>query len=281
MQALRRLTPAKVLLLASLWLVVLVSVAPFVYMILGSFKENYELLTNSPELLPRDGFGLRKYADLIESWPILRNMLNSLVVSLATTVSVTFFSLLVGYSLAKFDFPGKGIVMVIIIATLMVPFEVRLVPQYVLFRDLGLLNSYVGLVLPSAISAFGIFLVRQFAQESIPDELIEAARLEGTSEFRILRSIVAPVMSPALISLALLTFITSWNDFLWPLIAVTDSDLFTVSIALKSLADPTTQVDYGRVLAAAVISVIPVLVVFGLFNRKITEAVIAGSGRES
>lgn len=273
--------PGNVVLFVVLWLMVFLSLAPFVFMVLGSFKTNHELISLTPSLLPQNGFNLDKYAALFAYWPFLRNLFNSVVVSSIVTLSVTVTSLLVGYSLAKFEFPGRGILTVIIIATLMVPFETRLVPTYVLFRSLGLINTYAGLVIPGMVTAFGIFMVRQFALDSVPDELLEAARLDGASEFRILRSIVAPILAPALVSLALLTFINSWNDFLWPLVAVVNSDMFTVSVALRSLADPSNITDYGMVLAAAVISVIPVLAVFALFSRQITTAVMQGSGRES
>lgn len=277
-----RLRLSRITLFAVLWVMVLVTVAPFLYMLLGSFKQNFELLTLDPTLWPRAGLDFAKYADLVATWPILRNLLNSVIVSVAVTVCVTVFSTLTGYALAKYRFPGRTVLMVIVIATLMVPFETRLVPTYVMFRSWGLLNTYPGLIIPSMISAFGVFMIRQFAIESVPDELIESARLDGASEFRILRSIAAPLLTPALVSLALLTFIGAWNDFLWPVIAVTDTQMMTVSVALQTLADQSSAgVDLGRVLAASVLSVIPVLVIFFIFNRKITEAVLQGSGRES
>jgi ABC-type glycerol-3-phosphate transport system permease component len=277
-----RLRLSRITLFAVLWVMVLVTVAPFLYMLLGSFKQNFELLTLDPTLWPRAGLDFAKYADLVATWPILRNLLNSVIVSVAVTVCVTVFSTLTGYALAKYRFPGRTVLMVIVIATLMVPFETRLVPTYVMFRSWGLLNTYPGLIIPSMISAFGVFMIRQFAIESVPDELIESARLDGASEFRILRSIAAPLLTPALVSLALLTFIGAWNDFLWPVIAVTDTQMMTISVALQTLADQSSAgVDLGRVLAASVLSVIPVLVIFFIFNRKITEAVLQGSGRES
>ena len=273
--------PGNVILFALLWFMVFLSISPFIFMVLGSFKENHQIITLTPTLFPPNGFRLDKYYELFDYWPFLRNLMNSLIVSSLVTLFVTSTSLLVGYSLAKFAFPGRMLLTVIVISTLMVPFETRIVPTYVLFRNLGLLNSYAGLIIPTMVQAFGIFMIRQFALDSVPDELLEAARLDGASEFRILVSIVAPILTPALISLALLTFINSWNDFLWPLVAVVNSDMFTVSVALRSLADPSNITDYGMVLAAAVISVIPVLVVFTIFSEKITTAVLQGSGRES
>jgi ABC-type glycerol-3-phosphate transport system permease component len=273
--------PGNAVLFVLLWIMVFLSVAPFVFMVLGSFKSNHELFTLTPSFFPQNGFNFDKYVALFEYWPFLRNLVNSLIVSSIVTVSVTVTSLFVGYSLAKFSFPGRAILTLVIISTLMVPFETRLVPTYVLFRNLGLINTYAGLVIPGLVTAFGIFMIRQFAIDSVPDELLEAARLDGASEFQILHTIVAPVLAPALVSLALLTFINSWNDFLWPLVAVANSDMFTVSVALRSLADPSNIADYGMVLAAAVVSVIPVLTVFAIFNKQITTAVIQGAGRES
>ncbi len=266
---------------AVLWILILVSTLPFLFMVLGSFKDNFEILSLNPSLLPKQGFSLRKYFALFDSWPLLRNIGNSLIVSTVTTLTVMATSLLVGYSLAKFRFPGRKLLFVAVVATMMVPFETRLVPLYVLVRNLGLVNTYAGLVLPWIVSAFGIFLIHQFAIDSIPDELIEAARLDGASEFKILVHVIAPVMVPALFSLGLLTFINSWNDFLWPLISVSSANMFTVSVALRSLADPTMIVDYGMVLAGATLSIIPIVVLFIAFSKQMISAVMAGGSKET
>ncbi|MDO3676828.1 carbohydrate ABC transporter permease [Paenibacillus ehimensis] len=262
------------------WLMVLMTAYPFFYMVLGSFKENFEILSLNFSILPRNGFHFSKYTMLFENWPFIRNMANSIVVSVGITVSAAFFCLLSGYTFAKYKFPGKNVLFIIMLSTMMIPFETRLIPSYLLIRSLGWLNSYAGLIVPLMIPAFGIFLIRQYAVTSVPDDLMEAARIEGATETQIFVKIGFPILMPAVVSLVVLTFMNSWNDFLWPLIVVTKKELFTVSVALRAIADPTSVVDLGMVFAAATISVLPILLLYAFMNKKMVEAMLEGTGKE-
>ncbi|TDF95503.1 carbohydrate ABC transporter permease [Paenibacillus piri] len=267
---------------AILWGMVLATLFPFIYMILGSFKENFEILSLNPSLWPRNGIHFHKYAALIDDWPFIRNMLNSLFVSISITILAAFLCLLAGYTFAKYHFPAKNVLYVLMLATMMIPFETRLIPTYLMIRVFGWSNSYQGLILPmlQASLPFGIFMIRQFAVTSVPNELMEAARIEGATETQILGKIAFPILTPALVSLVVLTFMNSWNDFLWPLIAVTKKEMFTVSVALKSIADPSASLEYGIVLAAATLSVLPILIMYLFVNKMMIKGMLEGSGKE-
>ena len=257
---------------------IVVTVIPFLMMVLGSFKQDYEILSMNPKLLPREGFTLREYNQLFDYWPFWRNMLNSTIVTTITTVGASFFCALAGITFAKYRFPGKEGLFLVALASMMIPFESIVVPTYILIRTLGGLNTYWALIVPKLIPPFGIFLMRQYAYSGIPDSMLEAARIEGAGEWRIITGISFPIMKPAMISLAILTFMNSWNDFFGPLILTTKSKMFTVSVALKSLADPG-QPDLGIVLAAATLSVIPIFIMYAAFNKQMLQSMLEGSGK--
>ncbi|MCG8502010.1 MAG: carbohydrate ABC transporter permease [Firmicutes bacterium] len=257
---------------------IVVTVIPFLMMVLGSFKQDYEILSMNPKLLPREGFMLREYNQLFDYWPFWRNMLNSTIVTTITTVGASFFCALAGITFAKYRFPGKEGLFLVALASMMIPFESIVVPTYILIRTLGGLNTYWALIVPKLIPPFGIFLMRQYAYSGIPDSMLEAARIEGAGEWRIMTGISFPIMKPAMISLAILTFMNSWNDFFGPLILTTKSKMFTVSVALKSLADPG-QPDLGIVLAAATLSVIPIFIMYAAFNKQMLQSMLEGSGK--
>jgi multiple sugar transport system permease protein len=202
---------------------------------------------------------------------------NSMVVATAVTAMNVLTSSLGGYIFANFDFPLKRLLFILILITLMIPFPVLLIPNYIIASRLGVLNSLWALILPGMVSAFGIFLMRQFAA-GIPRDLIEAARLDGASEWSIFARIIVPLMRPALAALGVFTFLASWNDYLWPLVAINDLDKSTIPLALAFFND-FRATRYDLVMAAATMAVIPVLVVFLIFQRHIVKALVLAGMR--
>lgn len=273
----KKINTGRLLLTVFLSLLLLSCVIPFVLMILGSFKDNYEIITLKPKFLPSHGFDLRKYGALFEEWPFVRNMLNSFIVTGITTVGACFFCGLIGFTFAKYEFPGKNVLYMILLSSMMIPVAARLVPSYLVIRALGGVNRYWALILPNLIPAFGVFLIRQYAASGIPDEMMEAARIEGAREGQIAMRIAFPIMTPVITSLAILTFMNSWNDFLWPLVVALKKEMFTVTVALRSLSDTSLQADYGIILAAATLSAIPILTLYVFAHKRLIEGMLEGS----
>ena len=249
----------------------LLVVGPFVWMLLGSVKTQAELLQIPPTWLPEQPTG-DNYQRLFERLDFPRFFMNSgIVASLITAGNLLFCSML-GYALAKLKFFGREKLFALVLATLMVPGSVTLVPLYILISMLGFSNSYAGLVLPFLAGPFGVFLMRQFML-GIPDELLEAARIDGAGEFRSFFQIVLPLATPALATLGILTFLSSWNAFLWPLVVATDEQMYTLPVALATFATGQYQADHGLLMAGSVVIVLPVLIVFILLQRYFTEGI--------
>ena len=246
-------------------------VMPLVLMVTGAFKTNAEVLAVPPTFLPQNPT-LDNFRTVLAEAPYLLWYRNSLVVAMAVTAFAVFSSAVGGYIFAKFEFPLKRPLFVMILATLMIPFPVLLIPNFLIANRLGLLNSLWALILPGVVSAFGIFLIRQFAA-GIPRDLIEAARLDGASEWAIFFRIAFPLLRPALAALGVFTFLASWNDYLWPLVAINDLDKSTLPLAL-TFFNSTRSTRYDLVMAAATMAVIPVLIVFLIFQRQIVKALV-------
>lgn len=245
-----------------------IMVAPLVWMVLASFKTLPEILRVPPTLLPGT-IRLENYATVLGDTPFVRYFFNSVLVSTITVASVLFTSSMAGYAFAKFDFPGRNMLFVVVLATLMIPFQVRVIPLYVLANDLGLLDSYAGLVLPGLVDAFGIFLMRQYPQ-SIPTELLDAARVDGASEVKIFVKIVLPLAKPALSALAIFTLVASWESFLWPLLVVSSPDKFTLPLGLAQFSGRfLTRVDLQ--MAASALTILPLLIAFLFMQRRFIE----------
>ncbi len=259
------------LLYALLFFGILLVVGPFLWMLLGSFKPQAEFLRNPPTFLP-DAPTMDNYQRLIERLDFPRFFFNSTVVAAAVTAGNLIFCPMLGYALAKLPWRGKGIVLAVVLATLMVPAGVTLIPNFVLMSSLDLVNTYPGLILPFLAGPFGVFLMRQFMQ-SVPDELLEAARIDGANEWRTFWSVVMPLATPILATLGILTFLGSWNGFLYPLIMATEPEMYTLPVALATFATGQFQADHGMLMAGSVILVVPVLIVFILFQRWITEGI--------
>ncbi len=261
----------QIALVAFFVVIAVIFVMPLVLMVLGAFKTNAEVLRVPPTFLP-EAPTLDNFRIVLAEAPYGLWYRNSLVVACAVTAFAVFTSALGGYIFAKFEFPLKQPLFVMILITLMIPFPVLLIPNYLIANRLGLLNSLWALILPGVVSAFGIFLVRQFAA-GIPRDLIEAARLDGASEWAIFARIVLPLLRPALAALGVFTFLISWNDYLWPLVAINDLDKSTLPLALTYF-NTYRSTRFDLVMAAATMAVVPVLVVFLIFQRQIVKALV-------
>jgi multiple sugar transport system permease protein len=249
----------------------LLMVGPFLWMVLGSIKPEADFLRNPPTLLP-SAPTTDNYGRLFDQLDFPRFFFNSSVIALAVTVGTLLFCPMLGYALAKLRWHGKGVVMGVVLATLMVPAGITLIPNFILMSNLGLVNTYPGLILPFLAGPFGVFLMRQFML-GVPNELLEAARIDGANEFRIFWSVVMPIATPILATLGILTFLGNWNSFLYPLVMAQEPQMYTLPVALATFATGQYQADHGMLMAGSVILVVPVLIVFILFQRWITEGI--------
>jgi len=244
----------------------LLMLMPFIWMILSSFKTPAEIIRTPPTFWPSDP-SLIAYKTVLTRAPFFTWFANSLLVAVVTTFLTLLTSGLAGYIFAKFEFRGKRFLFVLILLTLMVPFQVVMIPTYLIVAKMGLINTLWALIIPSAVSAFGIYLCKQFI-EGIPTDLLEAARIDGASETRIFFSIVAPLIRPALGALGIFQFMWSWNNYLWPLIAVNEQAKMTVPLALSYFNTSQHGARYDLVMAATALIVIPVIIVFLIFQRQ-------------
>jgi len=249
----------------------LLMVGPFLWMLLGSLKPQAEFLVSTPTFLPKNPT-TNNFERLFGNLDFPRFFFNSSVVAVAVTLGNILFCPMLGYALAKLQWRGKRLIMGLVLATLMVPAGITLIPNFVLMRNLGLVNTYPGLILPFLVGPFGVFLTRQFMY-GIPDELLEAARIDGANEWRIFWRIVLPITAPVLATLGILTFLGSWNSFLYPLVMAQEPQMYTLPVALATFATGQYQADHGMLMAGSVVLVVPVLVIFILFQRWITEGI--------
>ncbi|GHH23764.1 carbohydrate ABC transporter permease [Streptomyces lanatus] len=252
----------------------LVMAAPLLWMALSAFKTKKDLTASPPVWLPSQ-WTLSNFSELLDQLDMPLYFMNSLIVAVLVTVSNLLFCSMVGYALAKLDFTGRSKVFGVVLIALMVPGNLLILPLYVLMNRLGLIDTYAGLVLPFAAGAFGVFLMRQFMQ-SVPDELLEAARIDGAGEWYIFFRIVLPLVRPALATLAIFTFLGSWNNFVWPLIATNDPGKYTLPVALATFAnDPNRTIagGNGMLMAGSLLVVLPVLVVFIALQRHFTQGI--------
>jgi multiple sugar transport system permease protein len=250
---------------------ILLMVGPFLWMLLGSLKPQAEFLASPPTFLPEAGT-TANYERLFTQLDFPRFFFNSALVALIVTVGNVVFCPMLGYALAKLQWRGKRLVMALVLATLMVPAGITLIPNFVLMANLGLVNTYPGLILPFLVGPFGVFLTRQFMY-GIPDELLEAARIDGANEWRTYWHVVIPITVPVLATLGILTFLGSWNSFIYPLVMAQEPGMYTLPVALATFATGDHQSDHGMLMAGSVVLVVPVLIVFILFQRWITEGI--------
>lgn len=270
----------KIFSIVGLIFVVVVTCYPFLMMVSGGFKQDYEIFSRNPSLIPKNGLDFSMYQNLLANWPFFRNMLNSIIVCISSTVLTCFFCTLAGYTFAKYDFPFKNTLFMIMLSSMMIPNVATMVPSYLVVRGMGGMNKLWSLIIPGCVPAFGIFMMRQFAVTGVPIDTIEYARVEGASEGRILFSIAFPMLTPGIFSLAILTFMNCWNDFLWPIIIMTKKEKLTVTALLRSIGDTSLNGNFGVLLAATTLSTIPIIIFYLLFHKKLVEGILEGMGKD-
>jgi len=265
---------ARILLYSLLILGAVMALLPMVWMVSASLMPSGEASTYPPRFFPtRVTFD--HYADLFTRLNLGRYLLNSAFVAFVVTISSLVINAMAGYAFAKLRFRGRDRLFRTLSTGLVLPVQVAMLPLFLLLKNLGMINTYWGVIIPGLASIFGIFLVRQYAL-AIPDEMLDAARVDGASEFRIFWSIVVPGIVPILATLAIWTFLATWNDFMWPLIVLSDESRYTLPVALANLAGEHVQ-DTELMMAGSVITVVPVMLVFLFLQRYYIQGVMAGS----
>jgi multiple sugar transport system permease protein len=264
---------ARVAVNAALVALAALSLAPLLWMLSVSFMEPGAANAIPPPLLPAAPT-LHNYRELFEKAGMGRYLFNSFLVATLTTVVAVGLNTLAGYAFAKLRFKGREAAFRGLLAILVIPAQVAMMPLFLLLKEMGLVNSYAGAIVPGMAGVFGIFLVRQYAR-GIPDELLEAARIEGASEARIFVQIVLPLLKPILVTLAIFSFMGSWNDFMWPLIVLTDESRHTLPVALATLSREHVQ-DVELMMAGAVVTVLPVLALFLALQRYYLQGLMVG-----
>ncbi|HEY4202219.1 MAG TPA: carbohydrate ABC transporter permease [Devosiaceae bacterium] len=267
----RRPLPITIITYVVLIACALLAMFPFLYMVSLSLQTDADLFSGVPVLIP-SVFQFSNYVDIWQKAPFARFVLNSFIVAGGITVLHLIFDPLVGYVFAKMHFPGKGFLFGALLATLMLPFFIRMIPLYILTARMGMLNTYQGLIMPFAMSAYGIFLMRQFILP-IPDELIDAARMDGANDLRIFFDIALPQLRPALATLALLTFVFQFNEFLWPLIVVSTTEMRPITTGL-TLFNQEFFTQWNLTATGGLILFIPSFLLFILMQRYFVRSVM-------
>ncbi|NMB47080.1 MAG: carbohydrate ABC transporter permease [Firmicutes bacterium] len=247
-----------------------ISVGPFVWMVLGSFKPNVEIMRMPPTFWPQSP-SLKNYITVLESIPFFRYYLNSLITGITVTLLALFTSSIAGHIFHHYEFRGRDVIFAAILSTMMIPFQVIMIPLYKVAIDLHLPNTYAGLMLWGPVSTFGIFMMKQF-MHSVPRDLIEAARIDGAGHFRIYWQVVLPLIKPALASLGIFTFMNNWDSFMWPLIIVSKTEMRTLPLGLAMFIHQR-GVRNDLIMAAATMAVIPVFIVFLSAQRYFVEGI--------
>ena len=260
------------------WLVValliaggIVMVFPLFWLVSTSLRPAPELLVVPPHLLP-DHWTIANFQKVFAKAPMLNYLWNSLVFSTISTVFILLTSATAGYIFAKFKFPGNNFLFMLVLATAIVPFEIYMVPLFLQMNSLKLVNTPVGLFLPFLVLSYGIFFMRQNTMTSVPDELLDAARIDGMSEVRIMVQLVPRLLAPAMAALSILAFIQAYTAFIWPLLILNDPKFFPMELGLSQFAN-NFSVDFGVVSAGAVVSMLPTLLAFLILRRRIVEGI--------
>lgn len=250
---------------------------PVYFMISSAFKDENEILAIPIHLVPLHFQGLGQFIRAAEVAPLGTYLFNSSIVALINVVLTVFFGALAGYGFAKFDFPGRTALFYFVISTMMIPFQILVVPLFIEVRAFGWANSYMGLIAPGVMNAFGVFMMRQHCY-GIPDEIIEAGRIDGANELQIFLKLIAPLLLPALTSLAIIIFLWSWGNFLWPLVAVNDERLTVLSVGMTNYAQPYQRTPmWGAAMAASTIAVLPMFFIFIFFQRYFIKGITAAA----
>ncbi len=268
---------ARIAALITLGLLSAVVLFPLLWMISVSFMPPLAVNQYPPPILPAEPT-TEHYRALFSRLDMGRYVVNSALLAAATTALSVLLNALAGYAFAKLRFRGRERLFGLLLAAMIIPGQVGMLPLFLLLKQIGLINTYAGVIVPGLASIFGIFLVKQYAV-SIPDSLLDAARIDGAGEFRIFFMIVVPLCRPILVTLALFTFLGSWNDFMWPLIVLTGREMYTLPVALANLMGEHAQ-DTELMMAGSVLTVLPVLLLFLLLQRYYIEGLVLGGSKE-
>lgn len=258
-------------------LIALLTLIPFVWMISASFMKTGECAKFPPRLFPSE-FDFSHYKFLFQNLEMTRHFINSLLVAILVTTISLLFNSMSAYAFAKLRFGILDKLFRFLLSLMIIPGQVTMLPLFLMLKEMGFINTYLGIIIPGMASVFGIFMLRQFMM-SIPDSLIDAARIDGASDFRIFFTIILPLSRSILITLGIFTFIGTWNDFLWPLIVMTDSSMYTLPVALANLMGEHTQ-DTELMMAGSVITVIPIVILFALVQKYYISGILIGSVKE-
>lgn len=270
---------ANVLYHALMILIVLIWLIPLIWMLSLALTPNDVLKTNSQSLLPQ-GFTLSNFADAFLTGATLRWFLNSTIVTVITTIVTVVVCAMAGYAFAKLRFAGRLVVYSLTLAGMMVPKEAMFIPLFMMFSDINLHNTYLALILPRIAFPLGVFIMTQFFAQ-VPDEIQEAASIDGASSWRIFYSVMLPLARPSLIALATFTFVQTWNDYLWPLVSATKPAMFTITTGLASLQGTFSQsTELGSLMARGIVGTLPLLLVFVFFQKYLIRGVSMSSGEK-
>ncbi len=255
-------------------IIALFTLAPFVWMLSASFMHDGASSVYPPKFIP-DTFTLVQYKKLFSKMNIAGNIFNSFILSVTITLISLFFNSLAGFIFAKFKFNGKEKLFNILLSSMIIPSQVTMLPLFLMLKEMGVINTYFAIIIPGMANIFGIFLIKQYA-ESVPDSLLEAARIDGATDFQIYVKIFLPIIKPILVTLALFTFMGTWNDFIWPLIALTDQSMYTLPVALANLMGEHTK-DPELMMAGSVLTILPIIILFLILQKQYIEGIMLGS----
>ncbi|MDO6654427.1 carbohydrate ABC transporter permease [Anaerobacillus sp. 1_MG-2023] len=271
----KKVSFSKVLIYLFLGLASLLSLFPFYWMFVMATRPSAAYNSIPPTITP-GGMLVENFQKVLNQIDFFQAMWNSFLICSIVTLVVLFISSLAGFAFAKFKFPGKNGLFIAILLTMIIPPQLGLIPQYFLVSKAGLLDTLAGVMVVFFLNPLGIFLMRQYVSESVPDELIEAAKLDGCSNFKIYRSIVVPIILPAFATLGIIVFTAVWGEFLWQFTVLRDPENYTIQVALASLSN-TFNIDFGMILSGVFWATIPLLIIFLLFNRLFISSITEGS----
>jgi multiple sugar transport system permease protein len=255
----------------------LLTLVPFIWMISASFMSDGQSTVYPPSFYPAP-FTIIQYNKLFIRLDVAKNLFNSIFVSVSVTFVSLFFNSLAAYAFAKYRFRGRDSLFKLLLSSMIIPAQVTMLPLFLMLKTMGLINTYMAIIIPGMANIFGIFLLRQY-MFSIPDSLIEAARMDGATEFQIYRRVILPLCKPILVTLAIFTFLGTWNDFMWPLVALTDSSMYTLPVALANLMGEHAK-DPELMMAGSVITILPVIIVFVILQRYYMQGIMLGAIKE-
>ncbi len=266
--------PATVLLYALLLLCTAITLLPYAWMLSSSFKPTVEIFSGTAQLIPSHPI-LDNYINAVTRQPVARAIFNSIIVAGIETLAVVITSVFTAYPFARLKFPGRDILFMLILGTMMIPSQVTMIPTFILMKWFGWIDTYQGLIVPRIMAPLGIFLMRQFLQ-SLPKELEEAARIDGCSRLKTLTHVLLPLTGPAVATLAIFTFTASWNEFFWPLLVVQSTEMWTIQLLIAQLKAAEVT-DWGMVMAIVSLSVLPTVLIYLMLQRYFVKG-IAMSG---